>query len=117
MNTEIEKQNVSFYIAVIVYEFSLDTPQYQPLYREDFVLIEAFSQEDAQQKTLQLAQKQETAYKNEQGENITLTLKHVVDVSPVLSENFVHGADMYARHFRNYQAYVAFEPFLSGGLS
>ena len=114
MNTEIEKQNPSFYVAVIVYEFSSDTPQCQPLYREDIVLIKASTLEDAQQKTLQLAQKQETVYKNELGENITLTLKHVVDVSPILSENFVHGADMYARHFRNYQAYIAFEPFLSG---
>lgn len=116
MNTETEEQNLSFYIAVIAYEFSSDAPHYQPLYREDFVLIKASSQEDAQQKTLQLAQKQETAYKNEQGENITLTLKHVIDVSPALSENFEHGADLYARHFRNYQAYVAFEPFFSGGL-
>jgi len=116
MNTEIEKQNLSFYIAVIVYEFSSDAPQDQPLYREDFVLIKASSREDAQQKTLQLAQKEETTYKNEQGENITVTLKHVVDVSSVLSEKFEDGADLYARHFHNYQAYVAFEPLFSGGL-
>jgi hypothetical protein len=55
-------------------------------------------------------------YKNGQGENITLTLKHIIDVNPVLSENFEHGADLYASHFRNYDAYVAFEPFFSGGL-
>lgn len=116
MNTEAEQQKVSFYIAVIVYEFSSDAPQYQPLYREDFVLIKASSQEDAQQKALQIAQKEETAYKNEQGENITLTVKHIIDVWPALSENFEHGADLYTRHFRNYQAYVAFEPHLSGGL-
>lgn len=114
MNTENKEQILIFYIAVIVYEFSSDAADYQSLYREDYVLVQAFSDEDARQKASQLAQ--QGTYKNEQGENITLVVKHILDVSPVLSENFEHGADLYSRHFRNYQAYVAFEPLLSGGL-
>jgi len=116
MENEKEVQKLTFYIAVIVYEFSSDAPNYQPLYREDYVLVNASSDEDAKQKALQIAKQQEGTYKNGQGEDITLTLKHIIDVNPVLSEKFEHGADLYSRHFRNYQAYVAFEPFLSGGL-
>lgn len=116
MNTENEEQKLTFYIAVVVYESSSDAPNYQPLYEEDFVLIKAYSQEDAKQKTSQWARQQQTTYKNEAQENITWTLKHVLDLSPALSEFFEHGAELYARHFHNYQAYVAFEPFLSGGL-
>lgn len=116
MNTETQEETSSFYVVVIVYEFSSDAPNYQSLYREDYVLVNASSDEDAKQKALQIAKQAEGTYKNGQGEDITLTLKHIIDVNPVLSEKFEHGADLYSRHFRNYQAYVAFEPFLSGGL-
>ena len=91
-------------------------PFYQKLYEEDYVLVQASSDEDARQKALQLAQKGQHSYKNEYQEKITWTLKHVLDVAPVLSEKFEHGAELYARHIRNYEAYVAFEPLLSGGL-
>jgi Domain of unknown function (DUF4288) len=116
METEKETQPLAFYIGVIVYESSSDAPDHQKLYEEDYVLIKASSDEDAKQKAAQLSQKGQHTYKNEQGENITWTLKHILDVNRVLSEKFEHGAELYARHFRNYQAYVAFEPLLSGGL-
>jgi Domain of unknown function (DUF4288) len=116
MNTENEEQDLIFYIAVVVYESSSNAPDYQKLYEEDYVLVQASSDEGAQQKASQIAQQKQTTYKNEQGENITWTLKHILDVSPVLSENFEHGSELYACFFHNYQAYVAFEPLLSGGL-
>ncbi|GCE12197.1 DUF4288 domain-containing protein [Tengunoibacter tsumagoiensis] len=100
---------MTFYVAVIVYEFSSNAPQYQPLYREDFVLIKAFSEEDAQMKALQKAKLEETFYNNEKGEKINIILKKVVDVQPILSENFENGTDIYTRHFYNYQAYNSFE--------
>ncbi|MBA2391798.1 MAG: hypothetical protein H0V70_03540 [Ktedonobacteraceae bacterium] len=43
MNAETEEQESSFYIAVIVCEFSLDAPDDQPLYREAYVLVNEFS--------------------------------------------------------------------------
>jgi Domain of unknown function (DUF4288) len=116
MDIETEGQNLSFYIAVFVYESSSDAPNYQKLYEEDYVLVKAFSDEDAKQKASLLSQKRQETYKNEMGESITWTLKHILDVSPILSENFEHGAEIYTRFFRNYEAYVAFEPILSGGL-
>jgi hypothetical protein len=116
METEKEVQKLTFYIAVVVYESSSDAPGYQKLFEENYVLVKASSDEDARQKALQLAQKGKQTYKNEYQESITWTLKHIVDVSPVLSENFEHGAELYTRFFRNYPAYVAFEPFFSGGL-
>jgi Domain of unknown function (DUF4288) len=116
METEKETQKLTFYIAVLVYESSSDSPNYQKLYEEDYILIKAYSDEDAKQKAAQLSQKGQHTYKNEQGENITWTLKLILDVSPILSENFEHGSELYTRFFHNYQAYVDFEPLLSGGL-
>ncbi len=39
-------------------------------------------------------------------------LKHVIDVSPVLTDAFEDGSELYARHFRNFQAYSLSEPVL-----
>jgi hypothetical protein len=86
METEKEVQKLTFYIAVVVYESSSDAPGYQKLFEENYVLVKASSDEDARQKALQLAQKGKQTYKNEYQESITWTLKHIVDVSPVLSE-------------------------------
>jgi hypothetical protein len=43
-------------------------------------------------------------------------LQQVVDVNSVLDDDFdaaEDGVDLYARHFRNYDAYQSFEPLLS----
>ncbi|MDF5711172.1 MAG: hypothetical protein PUP90_26750 [Nostoc sp. S4] len=56
------------------------------------------------------------SYKNENGETITWSLKQVIDVNSVLDDDFNlanNGVDLYARNFRNYEAYYSFEPFLS----
>lgn len=49
-------------------------------------------------------------------ETIIWSLKKVIDVNSVLDDGFEFasdGVDLYARHFRNYEAYHSFEPFLS----
>jgi hypothetical protein len=61
----------------------------------------------------QYAKGHECAYENEEGEAITVSLKHVVDVS-VIGDDLGEGVDVYTRHFRDYGAYKAFEPLLSG---
>lgn len=118
MNIKTVEQNLTSYVAIIVYESTSDSLQYQTLYQESFVLIKALCDESAQQEALHYAQQQQTTYKNEQQETISWTVKQIIDVSPLLVENvhFDNGSEIYARHFRNYQAYTSFEPFLSGGL-
>lgn len=47
------------------------------------------------------------------GETVTWTLKHIIDVNRALDDDFRDQSELYARHFRNYTAYAAFEPRLS----
>ncbi|HYO58229.1 hypothetical protein [Archangium sp.] len=44
------------------------------------------------------------------------SLKHLVDVSPVLDDDLKDSSELYARHFKNYDAYHAFEPLLGGAV-
>ncbi|MDZ8186838.1 MAG: DUF4288 domain-containing protein [Nostoc sp. ChiSLP02] len=116
MKSQSVDKKESFYIAVILYESSSDALNYQPLYQECFVLIKATSLEKAKEKAVTYGKKQEVSYKNEEGETITWSLKQVIDVNSVLYDDFdsaSNGLDLYARHFRNYEAYHSFEPFLS----
>jgi hypothetical protein len=102
------------YIAIVLYESSSSAPGYKPLYEECWMVVEATSEQHAHQKVHELALQSETAYQNKDGETIHQSLKQVVDVSPLLDDTLHDGAMLYARHFRNYQAYVEMEPLLSG---
>lgn len=110
----MSNKNISLYIAVIVYESSSDSPTYKTLYEECFVTIQASSLEEAKQKAQSHGKKQNSSFKNSAGEQITWDLKSVVDVSPALYDVIADGVDLYSRHFRNYEAYEAFEPLLAG---
>lgn len=118
MKTESTSQQESLYIALILFESSSNVPDRKPLYQECFVLIKANSLEEAKEKTLVYGREQEGSYQNENKEIITWSLKHVVDVNYILYDEFKNdlnnGTELYARHFRNYQAYCLFEPLLSG---
>jgi Domain of unknown function (DUF4288) len=113
MGTESTSQQESLYIALILFESSSNVPDRKPLYQECFVLIKANSLEEAKGKILVYGRGQEGSYQNENKEIITWSLKHVVDVNSVLYD-LNNGTELYARHFRNYQAYCLFEPLLSG---
>jgi len=102
-----------FYIAVILYESSSNVPHYKPLYEECFTLIEATSLEEAREKALVCAKNNEHSYENVCGETITWVTKKIVDVNNVLDDSFKDYTDLYARHFRNYEAYHSFESLLS----
>src|SRR5215831_1972083 len=78
-----------FFIAVILYESKCSGEGYRPLYEESFVLISAASEDEAREKAHTYAEDQQSTYQNEQGETITWSVKHVVDVSSVLSDDFV----------------------------
>ena len=114
MKIESPSQKESFYIAVILFESSSNVLGYKPLYEECFVFIKATSLEEAQDKTLVYGHAQEGNYQNENKEIINWSLKQIVDVNSVLYEEFDNGTELYARHFRNYQAYCLFDPLLSG---
>jgi len=116
MKTESANKAESFYIAIILYKSSSDKPDYQPLYQESFVLIKATSLEEAKAKALNYGNNETVSYTNENGETITWSLQQVVDVNSVLYDDFDSSediVDLYARHFRDYEAYQLFEPLLS----
>ncbi|GAX41053.1 hypothetical protein NIES4075_20210 [Tolypothrix sp. NIES-4075] len=116
METESVDKVESFYIAIILYKSSSDKPDYQPLYQESFVLVKASSLESAKEKAIKHGKNENVSYTNENGETITWSLQQVVDVNSVLDDDFDSSedcVDLYARHFRNYEAYQSFEPLLS----
>ncbi|QRP44487.1 DUF4288 domain-containing protein [Amycolatopsis sp. FDAARGOS 1241] len=102
------------YVAVILYEATSDSPAYDPLYREDFVLVHAASEGEAREAVRRRAEAESGSHRNECGELITWRCKHVVDVAQALDEDLARDADLYARHFRDYGSYRRFEPLLSG---
>jgi hypothetical protein len=102
------------FVAVILSEATSDAPGHRPLYEESFVLVRAASVEEASERAEELGRGEQTEYLNEAGETIRWSLKHVVDVSDVVDDELGDGATVYARHFRDYDAYRRFEPLLSG---
>jgi ABC-type antimicrobial peptide transport system permease subunit len=110
----MSQQNINVYVAVLVYESSSAAPDYKALFEESFMLVKATSVEEARQKIQQYADSHTSTFKNEAGDSIIWKLKHVVDVNQVLYDINLDGTEIYARHFRNYQAYKEFEPLLSG---
>lgn len=102
------------YIAILVYESAGDAGDYVPLYCEDIVLLWAGNEEQARAKAERRAAEAETSYQNAAGNTITWRLKHVIDVNPALEDDTSVDADLYSRHFRDYDAYRKFEPYLSG---
>ncbi len=116
MKIAMVSKEQSLYIAIIIYESSSNSPDYKPLYQESFVLIKATSLEEAKEKALIHALQQQGSYQNENNDTITWSLKQIVDVNSVLYDGLDNGTELYARHFRNYEAYCLFEPLLSGSL-
>ncbi|HEX2301386.1 MAG TPA: DUF4288 domain-containing protein [Pseudonocardiaceae bacterium] len=102
------------YIAVLLFESTIAGVAEPPLYREDFLLVWAGSEEEARAVATRRGEQESGSAESEAG-MVTLTLKHVVDVNRALDDDFAGAtADLYSRHFRNYRAYQQFEPLLSG---
>ncbi|WP_033295264.1 DUF4288 domain-containing protein [Amycolatopsis jejuensis] len=106
-------QGETVYVAVVLYEATSASPTYEALYREDFVLVYADSEDEAREAVRRRAERETGSYRNEEGEVITWTCKRIVDVARALDEDLTRDADLYARHFRNYDAYRRFEPLLA----
>ncbi|MBD2308167.1 DUF4288 domain-containing protein [Chroococcidiopsis sp. FACHB-1243] len=113
MTVDRDIKEASFYIAVVLFESSSSAPNNRPLYEECFILIQANSLEEAREKALLYSRQQGCSYQNQYNDTITWTCKQIIDVNSVLYDDFSDVTEIYARHFRNYEAYCQFEPYLS----
>ncbi|HEX2087222.1 MAG TPA: DUF4288 domain-containing protein [Solirubrobacteraceae bacterium] len=107
-----EQGDSKLYVAVVLAEATSDADD-ERLYQESFVLVRAGSLEEATERAEELGRAEETQYRNETGATISWSLKRVVDVNEVLDDELDDGATVYARHFRDYDAYRRFEPLLA----
>lgn len=105
-----------WYVAVLLYESTSPDPGYTPLFEEAILLLQAASDDEARTKAQTHGNQSRTSFKNALGQTIVWSLKHVVDVSEMLVDGPVDGAEIYARHFRDYAAYRKFEPMLEGSV-
>ncbi|GAA4544408.1 DUF4288 domain-containing protein [Amycolatopsis samaneae] len=101
------------FVAILLYVSTSDAPGHQPLYREDIVLLYARDEQEAREAAQRHADQETGSYHNEAGDLLTLSLKHIVDVAQALYDDIDRGADLYARHFTDYESYRRFEPLLS----
>lgn len=84
-----------------------------PLYEETLVLIEADSMAEARRQAESMAQAPPQVYQNVRGETVTVTCERLVDVYAIAAERLEHGAELYSRHFTNYDAYRQFDPLVT----
>lgn len=108
-----EKYN---FIAILLFEAKNTSADTAPMYQESFVLIQAPTEEEARRLALEHANQSCTSYENAAGETVEWSLKHVIDVNRTLDDELKHGSELYARHFKDYNAYRRFEPFLEGAV-
>jgi hypothetical protein len=104
METEHTKLKPDLYIAVVVYESSADAQDYDPLYEESFMIIEADSEEEAREKALSRVNEPHS-YKNQYGATITWSFKQLVQLLNVWDAGLKDGAELCSRFFQNYEAY------------
>jgi len=110
----MESKEQSFYIAVILYESSSNNPGYKPLCQECFVLIKASSLKKLKKKLSHIRVKRSALSKWGQ-RDYYLVFEADCRRDSVLYDDFDDsndGVELYARHFRNYEAYRSFEPLL-----
>lgn len=116
MTTTTADSGPHWYVAILLYESSSPDPGYTPLFEEAILLLQAASDDEARTKAQAHADRSRTSFKNVLGQTIIWTLKHIVDVNVMLVDGPADGAEIYARHFRDYDAYRKFEPMLDGSV-
>lgn len=103
------------YTAVSTFETASDAESYEPLYSEEISAVEASTDEEAKARAIAQGKASEHSYKNQYGETISVKFKAVIDVQAPVDETALSAeGTIYVRHFRDYSAYEAFEPLLSG---
>lgn len=105
----MENKKDYYYIAIIIYKFIEDSPDYEPVYQECFTFIKASSLEEAEEKALNYGKKEEHSYKNMYGNTVTWKMIEIVDVNTLLyNDVFDDLTDFHARFFTDYEAYKKF---------
>ncbi|MGW0178226.1 DUF4288 domain-containing protein [Nocardia sp. NPDC003345] len=101
------------YIAITLFEFTSDAPDHVPLYREDVTLLYADSEAQARELAEENFRSDGETYTSAAGYNVTVTPTAVIDVVAALIDDLSEGGDLYARHFRDFEAYSKWEPMLN----
>lgn len=101
-------QHDQLFVALLVYKSSSTASGYLPLYEETVTLVSASSADSAKERARELAESRQTTFANEFGETIVWSLERVVDVTQA-PDTLGDGVEIYTRHFRDYNAYLAFE--------
>lgn len=102
------------YVAIMLYQSSSDSLDYETLYQETFVEVMAADEKSANTALQELAKRREVSYKNEAGEQITWSLIKIVDRAEVLEETPEENVrELYARHFKDFDAYKKMESLIN----
>lgn len=105
----------SWFAGIVITRSHSDSPSYSPMFEESVILVLASQCDEAGAEVRRIATSRLASFKNEAGELIEWSLERVVDVRQ-LDGPPVHGSEVYSRHFRDFDAYQAFEPMLSGSI-
>ena len=98
---------MTIYIGLVLNKATSDVEGRAPLYQEVVVEVKAFDEASARQAIEAHAKRRETSYQNASGDTVTWSFENIIDVSPVLEENFTDGVrDLYLRHFKDLEAYT-----------
>jgi hypothetical protein len=100
-----------YYGALVLLKAITTNLSQPPLYEETVMLISANDANQAREKAAAISVQRQPAYRNAAGELVTWSLERVVDVSPA-DDPSKDGAEIYSRHFRNYDDYVRFESLM-----
>ncbi|PIE18115.1 MAG: hypothetical protein CSA66_05090 [Proteobacteria bacterium] len=107
--------SAKYYVAVVVYESASESPDYTPLYEECISLIKASSEDEARSKAEALGRTRSAKYKNVEGQEISWSLRNIVDINPMLEDSLGEVTEIYARHFKDIDAYRKFEALAKEG--
>ena len=106
---------VTWFAGVLLTKSSSDRDGHKPLFEESVVVVSAINLAEAKRKIDELAAGEVTSYVAVDGARISWELLHVLDVQELRTAP-EDGATIYARHFRDYEAYRRFEPLLEGSI-
>ena len=102
-----------WYTAIIITRSASTASDYRPLYQESMVLLQAASQEEADEGAKWWADNNTPSYANSLGEQIEWKLVRVLEVKKT-DDPPGHFVEIHTRFFRDYEAYRRFEPLLDG---
>lgn len=100
------------YAALVLTKATTDDPASAPLFEETVLLVHAETVDEAWSKADAIARSRLARYRNADGRLVTWSLERIVDVAPTIHDPAMDGAEVYARHFENFDDYVRFESLM-----